>query len=213
MIEAILKGLALGFILTLSVGPVIFTIIKQSINYGKQGGFSFIAGVWISDILLVVITNVFSEWVTEVLEYKQAIGYVGSVFLVAMGAYFAFFKKIKLKSDVNLSEARFRKRDFAKLFLSGFLINALNPGVIFFWLLNATAFAATHSMRQRILIFSICLAFNMAADICKVSMAGRLRERLTLRNMSVINKVSGSILIGFGLALLYGAIFLVENIG
>ena len=34
MVEAILKGLALGVVLALSVGPIIFTIIKQSITVG-----------------------------------------------------------------------------------------------------------------------------------------------------------------------------------
>jgi len=45
MTEALLKGLALGSILALSVGPVIFTIIKQSLNNGKEGGMSFVAVV------------------------------------------------------------------------------------------------------------------------------------------------------------------------
>src|ERR1041384_8295360 len=101
MTEALLKGLALGFILTLSVGPVIFTIIKQSVNNGKEGGLSFVTGVWISDILLVVLSNAFSEWVTHVLEYKQMIGYFGSVFLVVMGVYFVFFKKVKLRTTIE----------------------------------------------------------------------------------------------------------------
>ena len=211
MTKAVLEGLALGFILTLSVGPVIFTIIKQSLNNGKEGGLSFVAGVWLSDILLVVLSNAFSEWVTAVLEYKQAIGYTGSVFLIAMGIYYLVFKKVKLKSDNAGTDTRFRKRDFAKLAISGFAINTLNPSVIFFWLINATAFAATHSFDQRIIIFSICIGVNIAADIAKVAMAGKLRERLTLRNMTIINKLSGSILIGFGLALVYGAFFLVDK--
>ena len=211
MIEAILKGLALGFILTLSVGPVIFTIIKQSINNGKEGGLSFVAGVWISDIFVVVLSNAFSEWVTAVLEYKVAIGYTGSLFLIAMGLYYVFFKKVKLKSDASGNDLRFRKRDFVKICASGFAINTLNPSVIFFWLLNATAFAATHSLKQRIIIFSICVGFNIAADIGKVFMAGKLRERLNLRNMTIINRLSGTILIGFGLVLFYSALFLVKN--
>jgi len=211
MIKAVLEGLALGFILTLSVGPVIFTIIKQSLNNGKEGGLSFVAGIWISDILLVVLSNAFSEWVTAVLEYKQAIGYTGSVFLIAMGIYYVFFKKVKLRTDTGGTEKRFRKRDFLKLALSGFAINTLNPSVIFFWLINATAFAATHSWKQRIIIFSICLGVNIAADIAKVAMAGKLRDRLNMRNMTIINKLSGTILIGFGLALVYGAFFLVKN--
>ena len=39
IIEAILKGLAMGLLLVISVGPVIFTVIKQSINNGRPGAF------------------------------------------------------------------------------------------------------------------------------------------------------------------------------
>jgi threonine/homoserine/homoserine lactone efflux protein len=212
MTEALLKGLALGFILTLSVGPVIFAIIKQSVNNGKEGGFSFVTGVWISDILLVVLSNAFSEWVTGVLEYKQIIGCARSIFLVAMGVYFVFFKKVTQRAAINGVELRFSKSDFIKLAMSGFLINTLNPSVIFFWLLNATAFAVTHTLEQRILIFSVCLLFNMAADVFKVLMAGKLAKRLTLHNMKIINKLSGTILIGFGLVLFYGAFFVANKI-
>lgn len=212
MTEALLKGLALGLILTLSVGPVIFTIIKQSINNGKEGGFSFVAGVWASDIILVFITNAFSEWVTRMLEYKQIIGYTGSLFLVFMGIYYVFIKKVKLKTEEEGNVSRFRKMDFARLCLSGFLVNTLNPGLLFFWLLNATAFAVTHTLKQRIIIFSTCLLCNIAFDIVKVVMAGKLRNRLTLRNMSVITRISGSILIAFGCALFYGSMFLSDKI-
>ncbi len=212
MTEALLKGLALGVLLTLSVGPVIFTIIKQSINHGKEGGFSFVAGVWISDIMIVVLSNAFSEWVTQMLEYKKAIGYTGSLFLVAMGVYFVFFKKVRLKTEVEAGEFRFTKSDFVKLSLSGFLVNTLNPSIFFFWLLNATAFAVTHTLKQRIIIFTSCLLLNMTSDIIKVIMAGRLRERLTLRNMSLITRVSGTILIGFGCALFYGSLYLSRKV-
>jgi threonine/homoserine/homoserine lactone efflux protein len=34
MLESIIKGIGLGLILAVSVGPVIFTILKQSINNG-----------------------------------------------------------------------------------------------------------------------------------------------------------------------------------
>ncbi len=60
MIAAILKGLALGLMLSISVGPVIFSIIKQSINNGHKGGFAFIGGVSASDITLVIISNLFT---------------------------------------------------------------------------------------------------------------------------------------------------------
>ncbi len=213
MTEAIIKGLGLGLILTLSVGPVIFTILKQSINNGHKGGFSFVAGVWISDLFLVILSNMFTEIVRQLLEFRSLIGYIGSAFLVAMGVYYVFFKKVKLKSDDFQNVPAFSKSDFAKTILSGFFINTLNPSVIFFWLINATAFAATHNILQRILIFSVCLGINMIADVFKVMMAGRIRDKLTIHNISLINKISGTILMIFGFALLYGVIFIQPKVG
>src|SRR3954453_14171642 len=98
MVEAILKGLALGVVLALSVGPIIFTIIKQSITLGHKGGFSFVAGVWLSDFILVFLSNVFTDWVARLLAHKSMIGYGGSAFLITMGVYFFFFKKVVLRS-------------------------------------------------------------------------------------------------------------------
>ena len=67
MWQAILSGFTLALVLVISVGPVIFTIIKQSLNNGREGGFSFVAGVWLSDILLIIVTNAFSELVTNIM--------------------------------------------------------------------------------------------------------------------------------------------------
>jgi threonine/homoserine/homoserine lactone efflux protein len=212
MIDALIKGLALGSILALSVGPVIFTIIKQSLNNGREGGFSFVAGVWLSDILLIVISNAFSEWVKALLQYKQAIGYIGSIFLIGMGLFYLFLKKVQLAQQANGEEQRFRKRDMAKIFTSGFLINSLNPSVLLFWLINATTFALTHSFRDRVLIFTVCMLFNMLADALKVLLAGKLRKKLTLHNLSLVNKISGVILVGFGVALLWGIAFHLETV-
>ena len=54
MMEAIWKGLTLGLLLSIAVGPVLFSIIKQSINNGVKGGLAFVIGVSLSDISLAV---------------------------------------------------------------------------------------------------------------------------------------------------------------
>ena len=209
--EAIVLGLTLGLALAISVGPVIFTVIKQSLVNGKQGGFCFVAGVWLSDILLVIVSNAFSEVIKNLMVYKKSLGYIGSGFLVAMGIFYIFFKKIKLQANRDEPDARFRKRDMARIFSSGFFINTLNPSVFLFWLTPATSFSIKYSFQQRLIIFTVCLALNIAADIIKVLMAGKLRSRLTLHNLSVINKISGTLLIGFGIALFVGTILLTDQ--
>jgi threonine/homoserine/homoserine lactone efflux protein len=211
MWQAIISGLTLGCILALSVGPVIFTIIKQSLNNGHTGGLSFVAGVWLSDIILVFISNAFSDFVAGLLEYKNIIGYIGSAFLVAVGIYYLFFKKVTLRTDADGKAVKVRKWEMLKILSSGFFLNTLNPSVFIFWLGTATAFSK-YSFNLRLLIFSVCLAVNIAADILKVMLAGKLRTKLTLHNISLINKVSGIILAGFGLALFYGTYFLSNKI-
>ena len=56
----IIKGLLLGLILSISLGPVIFAIIKQSLTNGRKAGYIFVAGVSSSDVILIFIANVFT---------------------------------------------------------------------------------------------------------------------------------------------------------
>ena len=210
VIEAILKGIAMGLLLVISVGPVIFTIIKQSINNGRGGGFSFVIGVWVSDFFLVVLSNLFSELVTTVMDFKMQIGIAGSIFLMGMGVFYIFFKKVHMHpEDVSIS---LKTSDHAKIVLQGFLLNTLNPAVIAFWLTAATAIAVSHSVRDRIIIFATALILNMSADVAKVTLAGKLRKKLTVKNIRLINKISGLILVIFGTVLLFGVLFFVRKI-
>ncbi|MCE3283325.1 MAG: LysE family translocator, partial [Chitinophagaceae bacterium] len=99
MTAALLKGLALGFMLSISVGPVIFTIIKQSINNGQKGGFAFVAGVSASDITLVLISQIFTELFHSLLDFKTQIGVGGSILLIILGIYVFFFKKVVVNEE------------------------------------------------------------------------------------------------------------------
>ena len=210
MTEALLKGLAMGLLLAISVGPVIFTIIKQSINNGREGGFSFVAGVWLSDLLWVLLSNIFSEFVTRLLDFKRPIGITGSVLLISMGVFYLFFKKVHLHPE-DITLPPLQRSDHAKIALSGFLVNTLNPAVMAFWLTAATALAVTHTLKDRIIIFLVCLIINISADIGKVTLAGKLRSKLTIKNIRLINKISGLILMIFGTVLLTGVLFFLKK--
>lgn len=210
LLQAIIKGLGLGLLLVISVGPVIFTIIKQSINNGKEGGFSFVAGVWISDLVWVLLSNVFSEFVTAMLDFKKPIGIAGSAFLISMGVFYLFFKKVHVHPE-DLSLPPLQRSDHAKIAFQGFLVNTLNPGVMIFWLTSVTAIAILHTVKERIIIFGTCLILNMAADVGKVVLAGKLRSKLTIHNIRLVNRVSGFILVCFGSALLIGVLFFMKK--
>lgn len=197
-------------LLSISVGPVIFSIIKQSLNNGHRGGLAFIIGVSISDIALVLVSNVFTELFTSINEHRQIIGIVGSLFLIGVGVYFLFFKKVKV-DEGGKQVFKFRKRDYIKIVVSGFLMNTLNPAVFIFWLSTSTAFII-HTINERLTIFITCLIFVFTADFAKVMLAHKIRSRLTVHNIHIINRVNGIILIGFGLVLIWGLLFYSERL-
>ncbi len=215
MIDAFVKGLAISLLLVFSVGPVIFTIIKQSINHGRRGGFTFIAGVWMSDIIWVVLSNSFSEAVKTLLDFKIPIGIAGSLFLIGMGIYYTFLKKItprqqqepiEIAGDVITPAGKKRTNYFA-IFSSGFLINTLNPAVISFWVIMAASLASVYSLKDRIIIFTTCLGVNMLADVGKVLGAGIIGKKLSDKNILLINRLSGILYLAFGGVVLTGIIY------
>jgi threonine/homoserine/homoserine lactone efflux protein len=209
MLYALLKGITLGLLLSIAVGPVLFSIIKQSINNGIKGGLAFVIGVSLSDVALAFASNFFTELFSSLGERKMEIGVVGSTFLITVGIYFLFFKKVKV-NEHGKQMLVFRKRDYVKLFLGGFFMNILNPAIILFWLTTSTAFI-DHNLNQRITIFSIALILVLVADIAKVFLANKIRQRMTLKNIQLINRLNGIILIGFGIALLSGLLFFSER--
>lgn len=204
MYEAILKGLGFGLLLSISVGPVLFSIIKQSLNNGHRGGFAFILGVSASDISLLLVSNIFTSLFNSMKQYKTEVGVVGCIFLVTMGIYFLFFKKVKV-NEQGQQVIKFRKRDYARIFLSGYFMNTLNPAVFIFWITTSTA-VIYHTVNNRIIIFTTCLLWMLGTDVLKVLLAGKIRNRLTPHNIHIINRVNGLLLIIFGIALVWGLI-------
>lgn len=207
MIQGLIQGIGLGLLLSISVGPVLFTTIKQSLNNGHRGGLAFIIGISASDIGLVLISNVFTQLFAQLQAYKTEIGIGGCIFLVTMGIYFLFFKKVPVDKEGKQIIFKFRKRDYLRLFVSGFVMNTLSPGCILFWITASTAFVP-YSIQHRIIVFTTCLAVVLALDIAKVMLAGKIRNRLTPHNIHILNRINGLILIGFGIALIWGLLFI-----
>ena len=200
MIDALLKGITLGLLLAISVGPIVFAVIKQSLNNGKVGGFSFIAGIAVSDIMLVVAANAFTSFFSFLTSHKKTLAIIASVFLIMVGIYYLFFKKVK-DSKEGEQVIVFRTRDHLKIFTMGFIMNLFNPGIIIFWITTATTFL-DNTVKEKVVTFFTALSLAFLADVAKVLLANKIRKRLTPKNIHRINQVNGLILIGFGVVII-----------
>ncbi|HCF63723.1 MAG TPA: LysE family transporter [Ferruginibacter sp.] len=205
MTDAVLTGLFLGLALIFSVGPVIFTLIKLRINYGLAPAFYFISGVWLSDLLWILTANFFSSLLGQLNAYKTTIGLLGGIFLMTLGIYYLFFKKYHTKEELDAG-VQIGKSTHIRLFLTGFFINTLNPGVIALWF-AAAAQTIQNTNQQKLVIFGLCISITVLADILKINLAGKLRRKLTNRNIIIINRAAGILFVVFAVALIAGVLF------
>jgi len=214
LVDPILKGVLLGFILSISIGPVIFAIIKQSLTNGKRSGYAFVAGVSSSDFVLLFICNFFTSLFNLVLNHKSTIALAGAGFLLLMGLYTLFFKKMKLENmGTDGINKKVRIKDLISSYFSGFLMNTLNPSVFLFWFawtaaINTSADDTPNPIQYKLIVFGTCLGFVLLSDLIKVFLAGKLRSRLTEKNLLWINRFSGMIILIFSAVLLYSAILI-----
>ncbi|MBL7773377.1 MAG: LysE family transporter [Chitinophagaceae bacterium] len=209
MVSALLTGLAFGLVMSVSVGPAIFAIIKYSITYGWRAGLSFVFGISLSDTLYVALANMASGFLSELLDYKTQIGYVGSLIFIVLGVY-GFFKKIKVTRHRG-DMATVSSGQYYKIFASGFLMNTFNPGVILTWITSVAAIA-TMGSGYRFVFFGSCLGLILSFDLLKVFLAQLIRRKLTPRNIVYLNRISALFLFGIGL-FIFLAIFLQIKIG
>ena len=211
MFAPIIKGLLLGLILSISIGPVIFAILKQSLTNGHKAGYAFVAGVSLSDLSILFVCNIFTSFFTLVLTHKETIAMVGAGFLFLVGCYTILFKKISIENIDNDNEKTMRMRDFLGVFVSGFLMNTLNPSVFLFWFawtaaISSDAVETENPLIHKLLVFGTCLLFVLITDLAKVYLAKKLRPKLTEKTMVWINRLSGVVILVFSAALFYSAL-------
>lgn len=211
MIEALITGLTLGLLLAISIGPIIFAIIKQSLDNGYKGGLLFVAGVSSSDIIIVTVCNLLSSLFNKALQHQTAIGVIGRIFLLIIGIYTLFFKKVMMDDSGALIEKVFTKKQLFGIYLSGFFMNMLNPGVLIFWLAATAKIQSQiegdlHPIRFLITVYAVCLLFVLSTDIAKVLLAGKIRPKLTPHNLHIINKISGVIMVVFAVSLAWATL-------
>jgi len=200
MIEALIKGTTLGLLLAISVGPIVFTVIKQSLVNGHKGGLAFIAGISLSDILLVVFSNLFTGLFDLLNAHKRTLSVVASIFLILAGLFYIFLKKVK-DIDPDDKADDLETHEYTKLVVSGFIMNIFNPGIIVFWLTTATSFSRD-SLNQRIVLFATALLIAFGADVLKVMLAGKIRERMTHKNLQLASRINGFVLVAFGVVII-----------
>ncbi len=206
--DAIVKGILVGLFMAISVGPTLFAVIKYSLNFNYKSGLAFVLGVSVSDIIYVTLANVAASWLEYLKPYERHIAFGGAVALMAIGLV-GLLKKLKPKRPTSIQLA-VPGGHYFKLWLSGFLVNTLNPGVLVTWL-GAVTLIGNAPGSYRFVLFSTCLIIILGIDFLKIFLAERIKRLLTVRRIIYMQRFSSACIFLIGLSLFISTIFNIEN--
>ncbi len=205
--DAISKGFMLGVFIAISVGPTLFAILRYSMHHGLKAGVCFVCGVSLSDIIYVALANMANQYVNILETHQKEVGFVGGALFTFVGLMGLFYKGKKkgknfrsaAESDDGLPKALTFK-GYLRLFISGFLMNGLNPAVVVLWMGSLTLSSAGR-LSQRIVFYAVCLGVVLSMDVLKVFLSGKIRKRLTLQKIDQLNKMASVVIMVLGVAL------------
>jgi len=207
ILDAIVKGILVGLFMAISVGPTLFAVIKYSLSYSYKAGLAFVLGVSVSDIMYVTLSNLAASWLENLKPYEKYIAFGGAVALMIMGIA-GFFRKHKVQRP-NAKTIAISNGHYFRLWVSGFLVNTLNPGALITWLGAVTLIANTSAL-YRIVLFGTGLIIILSIDFSKVFLAEKIKRFLTLRRIIYVQKFSAVCLFLIGCTLLISTFFNVQ---
>ena len=202
-LHTILEGLLVGIPFCLSLGPVMFSVIQNSIEHGRLVGFMLAVGVVIADILLLGITfSGVENLIPGELNYRMPAQIIGGLLLIGMS----------LNNILRKSRASYQSVGHRSLWLyvgMGFSINFLNPTNWISWL-AIIAYASQvleYNLYQSMNFFGGIVVSVLATETAIAFAAHRIKKWLTPLIMRRIHLGTGLVFGVSGLYLLYRCFF------
>jgi len=200
--DIILKGVLSGIVLAILVGPIFFTLIQTSVEYGFRAGFFVAIGISMSDMLYITISYLGLYQITENEKFKIYLSYTGGTVLLMFGLYYLIFKnRKKIPENSQEIQAKSPLRYIGK----GFIMNGLTPTVLIFWIGTvgvATTELGYNTPQKAILFFASIVSTVFTTDLIKAKLADKLRHIMTPKFIRVLNIILGVVLVVFSCKLL-----------
>ncbi len=184
------------------IGPVFFTLLKSALNYGFWAGMMVALGVFISDVVCVLLCSYGAIPFFENPLNQHWLTIVGSVILFGLGL------KYLIRPNVNTDTGlRLKAGHYTAYFAKGFLVNFVNPFVFLVWI-GVIGFAQKkYGVGEDLWLFlAAALLGILTTDSAKVIFAHRVKALIRPKFLLRAYQVIGIVLIGFGIRLIWFAV-------
>ena len=194
-----LKGLGLGFSIAAPVGPIGVLCIQRTLKKGFSSGFVSGLGAATADLFYGSLAGFGALWLgNHLVKIQTPLRVIGGGVLILLGIR-AFFQKEKDAASAGSSSR------LAGDYLSTFLLTLTNPITIFSFAavyggLGLSA-GETSTWQMALLVLGVFFG-SIAWWLTLSSLVSLLRGRLKPVFYTIINKIAGMVLVGFGISLI-----------
>jgi len=208
MFDGLIYAALYGFLLAFAVGPVFFTLIETSITKGFRAGLFFDLGAMFADMLFILIAFFSTTKILEKVRHDPGLLIFGGVILMAYGIISYIRTNKSVFRIVREHYAVKVKKNLGSLFLKGFLLNFVNFGVLAGWIGTIIMANALTTSQRGVLFFlgTVLLTFFLT-DLLKITLAKKLKSKMTPRFIFKTKKWISILILGFGVLLLLQGIF------
>lgn len=202
----IIKGVIIGLLVSIPVGPVAVLCIQRSMNKGLVSGFVTGAGAAFADVIYAIIAGFGITLIKEFLtEHQAVIRIVASVFLIFI-AYKIFFSN----PAKQLRKLRKEGNKFFSDFVTSFLLTISNPLTIGAFGLLYAQFDMVDSSTTSLNVIIMVVSVFSGALLWWMSLVGIVslfKNRIGLRDLVTVNKITSVLIVIFAIVVVLSVIF------
>lgn len=197
--DIVINGFLFGLLLCVLIGPVFFALIQNSIEKGFWSGFFMAIGIALSDSFYIVVTYLGISQLVDNPQFNMWLGGIGGLIMLGFGIVYL----VKPVPKKGLKQLHQQDTQWFQQIMKGFLLNGINPFVLFFWLgiISKVTLDFQYNTNQSISFFVVLIVTVFLSDVAKSYFATKLSQIVTPRFMKIMNRVVGIALILFSLRL------------
>lgn len=201
--DPVVEGIKLGLLLSIMIGPVFFALMTTSMDHGFKQSAIIAFGVFLSDLVYVLVTYFGVQALTFIPNVKLYLGLFGGLILIGFGI--SFFRKKITATPSHTSQSLTSQ---GKALLQGFGINGINPFVMLFWLSIASMVSIKSSWgdSDRAFFYAALLFTVFGIDLAKAFLAGKLAHLMSLNVRKGLQVFAGLMICFFGLRMLWSTL-------
>ena len=206
-LEILIKGMVLGFLASIPLGPIGIICIQRTLGKGRWSGFISGLGAASADTLVAIIAGLGLSFVIIFFKSNSHILVIlGSLIMIVLGV------RIFLKSPAKqVRERKMKKNNLYTDYLSVLILTLSNPLTIFVFIAifaGLNLVFGTNGFILKMLIFSGIFIGASCWWFLLTSLVNIYREKFNLKNLWWLNKITGGIIIAFGVVALFGILFI-----